>query len=92
MMLVMFTTYTEIMSLQEAMLRILSDLKKGDRFNIVIFESSITPYNAQMVEMSEDSIRKAKEYVNNIYSRGGRYSYCLYMLRTMYYINTLIRH
>ena len=50
---------------------VLSNLNKDDRFNMVIYESSVNNYRSEMIHASPQEIRDAKTFVGQLRSGGG---------------------
>ncbi|MDR2970679.1 MAG: VWA domain-containing protein [Bacteroidales bacterium] len=56
---------------KEAVIKCLKQLHKGDRFNIIIFESRYEMYSKELIEFTPENFEKVKQYVQSIQSRGG---------------------
>jgi len=50
---------------------VLQNLNEGDRFNLVLYESSVSNYKMAMTERTPQSIRDAVSFVQNIQASGG---------------------
>ena len=55
---------------------ILGELEEGDRFNIITFSGSIKRYKSGMIDVTQDSIFKAKEFIHSISANGCKYHSC----------------
>ncbi|KAF5899147.1 inter-alpha-trypsin inhibitor heavy chain H3-like isoform X3, partial [Clarias magur] len=53
-----------------AMLKILGDLAQEDYFGLIIFDSRIDVWKAELVQATEKNVNKAKNFVRNIDDRG----------------------
>ncbi|MDR2026784.1 MAG: VWA domain-containing protein, partial [Prevotellaceae bacterium] len=56
---------------KEAVLRCLQQLKEGDRFNIIEFNSSYSFFAKDPVEYSADNYSKGKKFILSLNARGG---------------------
>jgi len=56
---------------KEAVIKCLKQLNKGDRFNVIAFESSYELFSKDLVEFNADNYNKVKSYVQSLDSRGG---------------------
>jgi len=54
-----------------ALLFCLNNLNKGDRFNIVRFATDVNPFRESLVEVSEETVKEAKEFVEKMKAAGG---------------------
>jgi Ca-activated chloride channel family protein len=54
-----------------AMQKVLHGLRPQDRFNLLLFNSKVTPFQAQMSAVTPVSLRLANEFVENSRLRGG---------------------
>ncbi len=62
----------KIQQTKEAMVTILRDLRPGDLFNIIYFSDYLRWWSADaMMEVSEDNIKDAEEFVMQIDASGG---------------------
>lgn len=67
---------TKITQLKTAMSEILSNLAKGDRFNIIRFNGDVTKWwnHSALVEVNEYSVNAAKNFINDIEADGCKLS------------------
>ena len=66
----------KIQQTREAMETILGQLREGDTFNIVTFESQIhTWQTSQMVPVTPDMIKSAKEFARDLHATGSKKNY-----------------
>ena len=56
---------------KEAVLKCLKQLREGDKFNIIIFESRFELFSKEIMEFNTENFEKAKKYVKSIDARGG---------------------
>ena len=64
----------KIKQTRKAMETILGQLREGDTFNIVTFESQIETWLMnQMMPVTPDTIKSAQEFARNLHARGGKY-------------------
>ncbi|MDP2898371.1 MAG: VIT domain-containing protein [bacterium] len=61
----------KIKQTKAALLFCLNNLNKGDRFNIVRFATDVNPFRENLVEVNDESIAAAKEFVEKMEARGG---------------------
>ena len=59
---------------KEALRVILDDLKEGDRFNIVTFESNIRVWREMMLDVTPTNIEVAKRFVDNMDTYSCKYN------------------
>lgn len=50
---------------------ILNNLNKDDRFNMVIYESSVNSYRSGMINCTPEEMRDAKAFISSLYASGG---------------------
>ncbi|XP_060566448.1 inter-alpha-trypsin inhibitor heavy chain H3-like [Ruditapes philippinarum] len=60
----------KIIQLKEAMYVILDELEEGDRFNIITFNGNSKQYKSGMIDVTKDSLFKAKEFIHSVYANG----------------------
>lgn len=67
---------TKITQLKTAMSEILSNLAKGDRFNIIRFNGDVTKWwnHSALVEVNEYSVSAAKNFINDMEADGCKLS------------------
>ncbi|KAM9443593.1 inter alpha-trypsin inhibitor, heavy chain 4-like [Clarias gariepinus] len=53
-----------------AMLKILGDLDQEDYFGLIIFDSSVDVWKAELLQATENNLNKAKDFVKDIQARG----------------------
>ncbi|KAM9443594.1 inter-alpha-trypsin inhibitor heavy chain H3-like [Clarias gariepinus] len=53
-----------------AMLKILGDLDQEDYFGLIIFDSAVDVWKAELLQATENNLNKAKDFVKNIDDRG----------------------
>ena len=64
---------TKIQQTREAMETILSQLREGDTFNIVTFESKIRTWQtSKMVPVTPDTIKSAQTFARKFFASGGK--------------------
>ena len=64
---------TKIQQTREAMETILDQLREGDTFNIVTFQSHINTWQtSQMVPVTPDTIKSAQAFARNLRANGGK--------------------
>ncbi|XP_006196604.3 inter-alpha-trypsin inhibitor heavy chain H4 [Vicugna pacos] len=56
---------------QEALLKILDDLRPYDQFNLISFSGEATQWKPQLVPASAENVKEAKSYVAGIQAQGG---------------------
>ena len=56
---------------KEAVIKCLKQLREGDRFNIIAFESSFELFSTKIMEYNPENFVKAQKYVESLYARGG---------------------
>ncbi|KAM9443591.1 inter-alpha-trypsin inhibitor heavy chain H3-like [Clarias gariepinus] len=53
-----------------AMVKILGDLDQEDYFGLIIFDSSVDVWKAELLQATENNLNKAKDFVKDIQARG----------------------
>ncbi|KAB1264665.1 Inter-alpha-trypsin inhibitor heavy chain H4 [Camelus dromedarius] len=61
----------KIQQTQEALLKILDDLRPYDQFNLISFSGEATQWKPQLVPASAENVKEAKSYVAGIQAQGG---------------------
>ncbi|XP_017199117.3 inter-alpha-trypsin inhibitor heavy chain H4 isoform X2 [Oryctolagus cuniculus] len=61
----------KIQQTREALLKILDDLNPRDRFNLILFSSSATPWKTSLVQASLETVSEARSYAGAIQAAGG---------------------
>jgi len=61
----------KIKQTKAALLFCLNNLNKGDRFNIIRFATVVNPFREELVKVNDETIEKAKEYVEKMKASGG---------------------
>jgi uncharacterized protein YegL len=61
---------TKISQLKDAFDEIVHELREGDMFNIVMFNSGVTTYRSDLITASKDNQDAAAEFINGISSGG----------------------
>ncbi|XP_062057064.1 inter-alpha-trypsin inhibitor heavy chain H4 isoform X2 [Lepus europaeus] len=61
----------KIQQTREALIKILDDLNPRDRFNLILFSSSATPWKTSLVQASPETVSKARSYAGGIQALGG---------------------
>ncbi|XP_053152800.1 inter-alpha-trypsin inhibitor heavy chain H3-like [Hemicordylus capensis] len=56
---------------KEALLKIVEDLKEDDHFNLILFESDVTPWKDGLIKATPENVTEAKEFIRTITSMGG---------------------
>ena len=56
---------------KEAVIRCLKQLREGDKFNVIIFDTRHELFSEQILEFNPANYEKVKKYVQSLYSRGG---------------------
>lgn len=53
------------------MLKILGDLGQDDYFGLIIFDSEVDVWKAELLQATKQNLKQAKDFVKNIKDRGG---------------------
>ncbi len=61
----------KIKQTKAALLFCIENLNKGDRFNIVRFATDVNPFKEDLVEVNDETIEQAKEFVEKMKAGGG---------------------
>ena len=61
----------KIAQAKDALKFCVNNLRKGDRFNIISFSTSISEYNGGLLVASSDNTQKASEFIDHFQSVGG---------------------
>ena len=56
---------------KEAVVRCLKQLREGDKFNIIIFDTRHELFSEKIMEFNPENFEKVKKYVQSLRSRGG---------------------
>jgi len=60
---------------KEAVIRCLKQLKEGDRFNIIIFDTEYELFSQEIMDFNSSNYEKVKQYVQKLHTRGGTEMY-----------------
>ncbi|XP_020827214.2 LOW QUALITY PROTEIN: inter-alpha-trypsin inhibitor heavy chain H4-like [Phascolarctos cinereus] len=60
----------KIKQTQEALVKILSDLKPGDQFNLVTFSGQVTQWKPALLQALTEHVEEAKKFAHSIHAHG----------------------
>ncbi|NQT83236.1 VWA domain-containing protein, partial [bacterium] len=61
----------KIKQTKAALLFCINSLNEGDRFNIIRFATDVNPFREDLVEVNDETVEKAKEFVEKMKAGGG---------------------
>ncbi|MDR2641721.1 MAG: VWA domain-containing protein [Planctomycetaceae bacterium] len=56
---------------KEAVIKCLKQLKEGDKFNVIPFESNYSLYSEKLVDFNAKNYEKVKKFVQSLQDMGG---------------------